>query len=1064
VRRSWGHWAALAAALAVVALFAPWPVAARAQEPDRALLDTRQAAASAPAPSASERAARRHLARRAAVSVDRVTGTVRAVQARDGALTGVAAGDRAAVALRWVREHRTALGLTARDVDALALTGRDASPATGITHLRFRQADRGIPAFDGGLRVSLDRGGRILSVTGAPVSGLEARTVVPRLDAAAALRALQRDVGSPRPVDVVSGPSGVRRETRFAGGDFARLVLFGRRLAWHLTYRATSVAHYDAVVDAASGAILFRQNLTKAQTRADVFPSHPGTALATQVNLEAGGWIAPTTNVLSGPYARVYSDLNDNDTVSGPEEITRTPFGDFQYPFTSFGNCGTDAKCSWNPASANSWQTNRQQNGVQAFYLVNRFRDHLSGDPNIGFDGFSGADAVIVETDDGASTGPNAAHTNNANMSTPPEGFAPRMQLYLWKGPGFRNINGGDSAAIVWHEYTHGLSNRLVTYADGSSALSSQHAGAMGEGWSDWYALDLLQTINGTTDLGHYTDAVAHNLRTQPIDTPVTGGGYTLGDFGEIAGEPDVHSDGEIWGQTLWDLRTRLGRDKAQALITEGMRMSPPEPSFVDMRNAILAAEAGLAGDDRATVWDVFSKRGMGYFAYAEDAADDDPTEDFSAPPASGSPRGRTSGTVTSADTGLPLANVAVGFGGLASATAFPDALVARTASNGAYAHDVPAGTYPELAFEAPGYERVSVPGFAVPAGGTRVQDVALRRDWAAGAGGAIVTGSDDTGASFGCGLDQLVDQRGDTSWSAFHDPGDPPTAVVRLPTAINVTAFGLDPSSACGNPPTAATESYRLEVSADGVGYTVVSQGAFSSSERVVVPVSAQGVRYVRLTLLSPQAAGSQYVDFSELEVFGGPPNRLPTGTLAASRVRLNPGATVDFAASFVDPDSRITGYDWDFDGNGTVDRSTDAPSTSFTYGAAGTFNATVAARDFRGGAGTATRQLTVTRPARPKITLPRRGSKGQLTFRVTCALRCSLTGTLKVDRRTVSRVRRTIKTTAPRRITLTLPRKVRRAARRRDAKSVRAVLSVTARYADGRRTTEKRTVRIRL
>ena len=26
----------------------------------------------------------------------------------------------------------------------------------------------------------------------------------------------------------------------------------------------------------------------------------------------------------------------------------------------------------------------------------------------------------------------------------------------------FRDINGGDDSGVVWHEYTHGLSNRLV--------------------------------------------------------------------------------------------------------------------------------------------------------------------------------------------------------------------------------------------------------------------------------------------------------------------------------------------------------------------------------------------------------------------------------------------------------------------------------------------------------------------------------------------------------------------------------------------------------------------------
>ena len=45
-----------------------------------------------------------------------------------------------------------------------------------------------------------------------------------------------------------------------------------------------------------------------------------------------------------------------------------------------------------------------------------------------------------------------------------------------------------DDAEVVYHEYTHGLTNRLVLYPDGSSGLSTQQSNSMGEGWSDWYA------------------------------------------------------------------------------------------------------------------------------------------------------------------------------------------------------------------------------------------------------------------------------------------------------------------------------------------------------------------------------------------------------------------------------------------------------------------------------------------------------------------------------------------------------------------------------------------------
>ena len=158
--------------------------------------------------------------------------------------------------------------------------------------------------------------------------------------------------------------------------------------------------------------------------------------------------------------------------------------------------------------------------------------------------------------------------------------------MYLFEDSGspdvadFRDINGGDDSGVVWHEYTHGLSNRLVVNADGAGALSTQHAGAMGEAWSDWYASDFQvadgikdDTLGtpGEIDVGAYSDLDPHALRTQALDCPVnavtascpggaaTGiGGYTLGDFGNVIGTPEVHADGEIWSETLWDLRQAL--------------------------------------------------------------------------------------------------------------------------------------------------------------------------------------------------------------------------------------------------------------------------------------------------------------------------------------------------------------------------------------------------------------------------------------------------------------------------------------------------------------------------
>ena len=524
-------------------------------------------------------------------------------------------------------------------------------------------------------------------------------------------------------------------------------------------------------------------------------------------------------STLTGPFARTYLDLNDDNAPNPLEEVDP---GAGPYAFTPFDAgaddfCEPDALCGWDPDNRTSWMTNRNQAAVQAHYYVSRFHDHLE-QPAIGFadsDGnFEEDDPVEVNANDGAATGPDLGHVDNANMSTPPDGEMPLMQMYLFEplpqfGVLFRAINGDDSADILYHEYTHGLSNRLVVNDEGFGALSSSQAGAMGEAWSDWYAKDLLAREgfeiddpgDGDVDMGTYTDGVPHALRFEALDCPVGGdadacrggadadgddepdsgtGGFTYGDFGVVAGGPEVHSDGEIWAQTLWDLREALvdqdgseeaGSDLAEQLVTDGMRMSPDEPTFLDMRNAILGADQAVNdGANTDLIWDVFAARGMGYFAAAVDGGDTAPVEDFSQPPAPGGPTGTITGTVTDGTSGLPVEGQRVGIAGHTSEIGFGDDFVDTTGSDGQYAiTGVPAATYPKLAFfPAVGYDLVVNEDVTVPAGGTTVQDAVVRRDWAASSGGALIDSNDDEGAPFGCGHDQLIDQNQGVGWSPF--------------------------------------------------------------------------------------------------------------------------------------------------------------------------------------------------------------------------------------------------------------------------------------------------------
>jgi len=302
---------------------------------------------------------------------------------------------------------------------------------------------------------------------------------------------------------------------------------------------------------------------------------------------------------------------------------------------------------------------------------------------------------------DGANTGtgegaglPDPNHIDNANMNTPPDGTPPVMQMYLFHDPAdptdpFIAGNSGDDSDVVYHEYTHGLSNRLVVDANGVSTLGNIQAGSMGEAWSDWYAMDYLVSKGleqdtgaaGELIVGKYVSAGQYLIRTQPVDcavgvksaacpgTPTAGpGGYTYGDFGRIIGRPEVHADGEIWAQTLWDLRAAIGSKKAESLVTRAMELSPANPSFLDERNSILQADLVVNGGKlQKKIWSVFAARGMGFFAGATDGDDAQPVEEFSMPPSANTPRGTLTGTVTDSETGAPVPGVVVGFGGHAS-------------------------------------------------------------------------------------------------------------------------------------------------------------------------------------------------------------------------------------------------------------------------------------------------------------------------------------------------------------------------------------------------------------
>jgi Zn-dependent metalloprotease len=877
------------------------------------------------------------------VDYDALTGTPRNLGSLDGFLTGRSAAQASTIAMDYVRAHLADLGLTRSDLATFHLR-QDYVDIGGIHHLSWTQSVKGITVFSNGLKANVTKDGQLISIQGSPVSGLGQKastaSAVPRLSAAQARAAAAKDVGGAvASAHVVSSSPAL---VKWSNNDQAQLVWFltqtGLRLGWSTYVQAGGTLNYQHVIDAATGQVLYRHDTTDFDAGdARVFNNYPGAKVngrQTVVNLYRAGFLPASQHTwLRGNYVIAWDDVND-DNVAELSEHTPVPgyahgatwkFIRFR-PFPAL--CSPQYQCSWKPSVPYSWRTNRKDDNTQGFYYDSVYHNYLEKWP-FGFTAaagnfeLSGGDPVLLNSLDGADTDngfPDANHIDNANMSTPPDGIPPTMQMYLWHLPHtspsvepYIPTSGSFDPSIILHEYTHGLSNRLVVDAQGNSTLNSIQAGAMGEAWSDYYALDFLVRHGDIVDTpkdgevleGSYVLAAKEPFRTEAIDcsvhstaancTQLNGqkGGYTYGDFATVGGTPEVHSSGEIWAQTLWQLRTSIGADHADAIITRAMSLSPADPSYLDMRNAILQANLALyQGAKQNWIWDVFDSRGMGWYAGTIDAGDTNPQQGFRRPPSPETPRSSVVGKVTDGTTGDPVAGALVEITGHNSGYAGDYTAV----TNAAGTYQIPnvyIGTYKLAVVQAPGYEVLSGPLAVLP--GTTKADFSPRRDWAAASGGGTV--ADYNGPDYsadGCGPSGSIDLGQGTGWGSTtgDDQGDPTGKMIpkfveiKLPRTVTVKSFAVNPSNTCGDPGSSSTGKYRIDVSADGKKWTTAVKGTFDATQRQLNQISIdkpiENVNYVEFWMLSPQVpdfkhncpdgpyGGCTFTDMTELEVFG--------------------------------------------------------------------------------------------------------------------------------------------------------------------------------------------------
>jgi extracellular elastinolytic metalloproteinase len=269
------------------------------------------------------------------------------------------------------------------------------------------------------------------------------------------------------------------------------------------------------------------------------------------------------------------------------------------------------------------------------FYVNNIIHDLLY---RYGFDEVSGnfqednlgrggeeVDAVQANAQDGAGV-------NNANFATPVDGERPRMRMYLWNTE-VPMIDGDFDNSIIMHEYGHGVSNRLTGGPQNVGCLGSGQSGGMGEGWSDWLGIWLMQkpfhTRSSSFPMGDYV--IEGGIRDYPydglfLDESINEQTYNYA--GQVGCRTSVHCQGSVWAQILWNvywefvdmdgwtsdfMDGQAGNNMIMLNVIDGMKLQPCRPTMCDARDAIIQADnISFGGSHYCALWRGFASRGLG--------------------------------------------------------------------------------------------------------------------------------------------------------------------------------------------------------------------------------------------------------------------------------------------------------------------------------------------------------------------------------------------------------------------------------------------------------------------
>jgi len=242
----------------------------------------------------------------------------------------------------------------------------------------------------------------------------------------------------------------------------------------------------------------------------------------------------------------------------------------------------------------------------------------------------------------------NSTGNNNAYMITGADGKSPRMKILVYNRMKEYERDPAFSNQVIIHEYTHGVTARLVGGPSQTGCFKDLESNCVNEGLSDFFSL--LLTIkegenrgkeviwaewlsNGTSR--KYKYSINQNVN------PLTYSSLSHSKGTEI----EAHFGGQIWASIMYDIIWEVideygfsnnillnsnGINKAYTLsvnsanlpgnirlakiVVDALKLMPCNPTFLEARDSIFLAQRQFSNFKRmrCSLWRGFSARGLG--------------------------------------------------------------------------------------------------------------------------------------------------------------------------------------------------------------------------------------------------------------------------------------------------------------------------------------------------------------------------------------------------------------------------------------------------------------------